>query len=259
MKKESSSYECFGLAGKNVLVTGSSRGIGRAFAFGLARCGANVAVHCVAENAGARSVVEEVEALGVKSALVPADLSKPGAAAGLFAGVLAAFGSLDILVLNASIEILEDFEEISSEHFDEQVTVNFKSSLELMQLALPAMRQRKWGRVVAVGSVQQALPHPKMVVYAAMKEAQMSMVRNLAKQVASEGVTINNLAPGAIGTDRNRERLQDEAYRRKVLDLIPAGRIGEPEDCVGALLLLCSDMGSYITGQNLYADGGMGL
>ena len=121
------------------------------------------------------------------------------------------------------------------------------------------MIERNWGRILTVGSVQEAKPHPDMVIYSALKAAQTLMVQNLAKQFAPHGVTINNLAPGVINTDRARARLTDPAYVNKVLSWIPAGHIGEAEDCAGAALLLCSDAGRYITGQSLFVDGGMSL
>jgi NAD(P)-dependent dehydrogenase (short-subunit alcohol dehydrogenase family) len=131
--------------------------------------------------------------------------------------------------------------------------------MELMQLAAPAMRERKWGRILTIGSVQEALPHPDMLVYAASKSAQESMTRNLARQLGGCGITVNNLAPGVILTDRNISRLGDEAYRQRVLDLIPTRTFGQPEDCAAAAVLLCSDAGRYINGANLFVDGGMQL
>jgi NAD(P)-dependent dehydrogenase (short-subunit alcohol dehydrogenase family) len=121
------------------------------------------------------------------------------------------------------------------------------------------MIERKWGRILTIGSVQEAVPHPDMLVYSALKAAQTLMVRNLAKQFAPHGVTINNLAPGVIDTDRSRIRLTEAAYLEKVLCKIPASYIGEADDCAGAALLLCSDAGRYISGQNLFVDGGMSL
>ena len=109
---------------------------------------------------------------------------------------------------------------------------------------------------VAVGSIQEAKPNPRLVVYAALKSAQTNMIVNLARQYAARGVTLNNLAPGAIGTERNAAVLDDPAYRARVEEQIPAKRIGIPQDCVGACLLLCSEAGAYITGSTLFADGG---
>ena len=116
------------------------------------------------------------------------------------------------------------------------------------------MASRGWGRVVAIGSVQQEKPHPAMFVYAGTKAAQFNWARSLARQFGGQGVTVNNLAPGAILTARNRVQMATEA--EALVQRIPAGRLGRPEDLVGAALLLCSDAGSYINGANLFVDGG---
>ncbi len=140
-----------------------------------------------------------------------------------------------------------------------QVRTNWQSGFELIQKAAPGMLERDWGRILTIGSVQEVNPHPDMVVYSALKAAQTLMVRNLAKQFAASRVTVNNLAPGVIDTDRNQRRLADGIYKAEVLSLIPAGHTGDPLDCVGAALLLCSEAGRYITGQSLLVDGGMSL
>jgi NAD(P)-dependent dehydrogenase (short-subunit alcohol dehydrogenase family) len=121
------------------------------------------------------------------------------------------------------------------------------------------MQRAKWGRILTIGSVQQARPHPEMLVYSATKAALANLVRSLAPQLARDGVTINNLAPGAIATGRNAEVLADEAYLRKVLAKIPLGYVGESHDCAGLAVILCSEAGRYITGQNVFVDGGMSL
>ena len=129
----------------------------------------------------------------------------------------------------------------------------------MIQVLAPPMQERGWGRILSIGSVQEVTPHPNMVVYAASKAAQTSMMLNLARQLASDGITLNNLAPGVIRTDRNVEALADGTYAEKVRASIPAGIFGQPSDCAGAALLLCSEAGRYITGQNLFVDGGMSL
>ena len=121
------------------------------------------------------------------------------------------------------------------------------------------MKEKGWGRIVTIGSVQQIRSHVEMIVYSATKVAQVSMVKSLAPQFAPFGVTINNLAPGAIATPRNDEVLSNQAYLTLVESKIPAGYVGQPEDCAGAAILLCSDAGRYITGQDLFIDGGMSL
>jgi NAD(P)-dependent dehydrogenase (short-subunit alcohol dehydrogenase family) len=244
----------FSLSGRNALITGSSRGIGAAMARGFAAAGAKVAVHCAGRIDEARRVAGEIG-----GCVVQADLGATGGAQACWDGAIAGLGRIDILVCNASIQIPKPWLEASGEDFDRQVQVNLRATWELLRLAAPGMGERSWGRILTIGSVQEAKPNPAMLVYAATKCAQTSMTLTLAKQLAPRGVTVNNIAPGVIDTERTRARIVDEAYRQRVMGWIPSGRIGEPEDCVGAALLLCSDAGSYITGQNLFVDGGMAL
>ncbi|OYW21757.1 MAG: hypothetical protein B7Z43_09415 [Sphingomonas sp. 12-62-6] len=119
------------------------------------------------------------------------------------------------------------------------------------------MRAKRWGRIVVIGSVQEAKPHPHMLAYAALKGAQENLVRNLALQLAADGVTVNNVAPGVIVTRRNQAPLADPEYARQVIERIPARAYGEPRDVAGAVLLLCSEAGRYITGATIPVDGGM--
>ncbi len=195
----------------------------------------------------------------MRSGITVADLAEPEAAQKVYADTLAALGPVDILVLNASVQIRKPWQEITLDEYRRQLDVNFGANLWLMQLFAPEMRRRKWGRILTLGSVQQVRPHPEMLVYSATKSALANMVRNLAPQLARDGITINNLAPGAIATVRNEQVLADEAYLHRVLAKIPAGFIGQPGDCAGLAVLLCSEAGRYITGQDLFVDGGMGL
>lgn len=247
------------LAGKRALVTGSSQGIGRAIAVALAEFGADVMVHCARDVTKAEAVRAEIERCGARSGITVADLADPDAAQQIHAETLAALGAVDILVLNASVQIRKPWPEITQDEYRRQVDVNFGACLWLLQQTVPAMQSRRWGRVLTIGSVQQARPHAEMLVYSATKAALENVVRNLAPQLASAGITVNNLAPGAIATGRNEQVLADPAYLRGVLAKIPAGFIGEPCDCAGLAVLLCSEAGRYITGQNLFIDGGMGL
>jgi glucose 1-dehydrogenase len=249
----------FSLSGRRALVTGSSRGIGAAIAEALAEAGADVVIHCTHDSEAARQVAAGAAALGVRAPFVAADLAQDGAAKELFHAAVAALGGLDIVVLNASLQIPRDWLSITRGELEQQVAVDYRSSLELLQLAAPMMCERRWGRLLTIGSVQEAKPHPQMLVYSSLKNAQTGLILSLAKQLAPHGVTANNLAPGVIDTDRTRSRLTDAAYVQRVVAAIPAGCIGAPADCAGAALLLCSDAGRYITGQNLFVDGGMSL
>ncbi len=247
----------FRLDGKTALVTGARREIGRAIALGLAGQGARVAVHHLGndeETRDAAEVVATMAAGGAEGRAFAADFATDDGAADLARDVLAAFGQVDILVINASIELVEPWTEITHARFDRQINVNLRSTMDLFQALIPPMEARGWGRVVTIGSVQQTLPHPGMLVYAGAKAAQHNWALNLARQCAGKGVTVNNLAPGIIATARNRDQLAaaGEELRQKV----PVGRLGRPDDLVGAAMLLCSDAGSYINGISLMVDGG---
>ena len=249
----------FDLTGRTALVTGSSRGIGRAIALGLAEYGATVAVHGTKPGEALDETLVEVQKLAPKSMAVIGDLATSAAATKVVTDAIAALGKLDILVANASVQIRKPWAEVTQAEAEHQMQVNFHSTLRMIHIAAPGMQQRKWGRILTIGSVQQVRPHPDMIVYAASKSAQENMVRNLAKQLGPDGVTVNNLAPGVIMTDRNVPILADEAYAERVRQVIPLRAFGESADCVGAALLLCSDAGRYLTGVDLFVDGGMGL
>lgn len=247
----------FSVAGKVALVTGARREIGRAIALGLAGQGARLAVHHAGgpeEEADANAVVAEA---GGGAQAFAADFAADAAGTGLAAAVTAAFGRVDILVLNASIELVEGYGTIDRARFDRQIAVNLRSTLELLQALVPPMATAGWGRVLTIGSVQQDRPSPDMLVYAGTKAAQFNWVLNLARQHGRQGVTVNNLSPGAILTARNREAMRTQAG--PLTQRIPVGRLGAPDDLVGAALLLCSDAGRYITGADLRVDGGLSI
>jgi glucose 1-dehydrogenase len=257
-----SPMKLFDLAGRRALVTGARRGIGRAIALAFAAQGAEVVVHHAGtpeEQVDADAVVQQAIANGGVAHAVAMDFSEAGSGTTLAETVRSTWGSIDILVLNASIEILQDYDSISTAAFDLQIAINLRAPLELIQAILPGMKQRGWGRVLAIGSIQQLRAHPQMLVYAGTKSAQMNWVRNLARQVDGSGVTVNNLAPGAIWTARNDMRMSNAEHRRQMEARIPVGRVGKAEDLVGGALLLCSDAGSYINGADLLVDGGASL
>lgn len=241
----------FNLTGKTALVTGSTQGIGKAIAAALAGQGARVIVH----GAGDLNKCKQAAADIPRASCAIANLAEADSAARLYGQT----GDVDILVLNASVQFRRPWNEITDEEFDAQIQVNLKAPLDLIRAYEPYMSKQGWGRILVIGSVQQHRPHPQMLMYAATKEAQMSIVKNLAKQLASRGITVNCLSPGVIATPRNEEALQNGAYVEQLLDGIPARRIGTAEDCAGAALLLCSEEGRYITGIELLADGGMHL
>ena len=228
------------------------RGIGRAIAIELAKDGYEVIVHCAGNIAKAEETKALIEAQGGSASIISADLCDMDSVK-----VLAeAMGEIDVLILNASLQIRRPWMEIPVEESYQHLNCNSAASLMLIQAAVPHMKEQKWGRIVTIGSVQEAKPHPDMLVYSASKAAQTNMVQSLSLQLAADGITVNNVAPGVIYTDRNMEALSDEAYAKQVTATIPVGFYGEPEDCVGIVSLLCSEQGRYITGKSIYVDGG---
>lgn len=240
------------LTGRTALVTGSSRGIGRAIAEAPTGAGAAVLVHGAPEHA---AEAEAVAAALPRSRALAMDLAAPGSGRALADAV----GAVDILVLNAAVEVRADWHAATETDTELQLGANLREPLALLQVLVPGMAARGWGRVLALGSVQSARAHPQMLVYAATKSALVSIVRTLARQVAPAGVTVNVLSPGAIATQRNEAALADPAYRAAVLAAITAGRLGRSEDCAPLALFLCSDAAAYVTGAELRVDGGMSL
>ncbi len=250
--------DMFDLSGRKALITGSSRGIGRSIAIALAEFGADVAINYVGAEDKARSAADACAAHGVNTTIVQGDLGDGDAVERVYHESVEALGPLDILVHNTSIQIQEDWLDVSRENFDRQMATNLWSGFRLMQLAAPGMCDRGWGRIVNIGSVQQVKPHKRMVPYAASKCALLSVVKNLAKQLGEFGVTVNNVAPGVINTDRNAEALQRLQYSKELHQSIPLRRWGSPDECAPTVVMLCSEAGAYITGADLYVDGGMG-
>ena len=236
---------------KRVLITGSTQGIGKALAMAFVKAGYHVCVHCSKDIEKAERVRKEI---GAHQAVV-CDLSNMDEVNGLYTKT----GVVDCLILNASVQYKELWQEITDETFDKQFDVNVKSTLKLIQAYYPAMKENGFGRIVTIGTVNQYRQHPELSVYSATKCAVMKLVEVIAKQVAPFGVTVNNVSPGAIATPRNESVYNDEEKRKAVEACIPMGRFGTAEDCVGAVLMLCGDQGAYITGVDINIDGGMKL
>lgn len=242
----------FDLTGKKVLITGSSSGIGAATADMLAQAGAEVFVHASRSLEKAQKVCDSIQ--GITHPVV-GDMSDPDIDQILYDQT----GDIDVLVNCASIQVRKAWDQVTEGEFMDVIRVNLLSSMKLIQKYVPHMKQQHWGRVILVGSIQQYKPHKDMLIYAASKEGQMSLVRNLAKQLSPFGITVNNMSPGTILTPRNRDVLAIKEYNDACIAGIPCGYIGEPRDCAGAVLLLASEEGRYINGIDILCDGGMHL
>ena len=241
----------FDLTGKTALVTGSTQGIGFEIANLLAKQGAKVYV----------SGAESFEKCKMASEKIPNSVPVQGNLLDIdeIDKLYMETGDVDILVLNASIQYKRKWDEFTLEEYDIQMNCNVKSSYLMIKNYAEGMKNKGWGRIVTIGSVNQYNQHPELSLYGVTKAAQKKMVENLAPQLAPYGITINNVAPGAINTPRNTEALKDEVFKNKVISSIPCGYIGETKDIAPAVLLLCSEEGRYITGSDLKIDGGMSL
>jgi len=258
----------FSMAGKRALITGASMSIGRSIALGFADHGASIAIHyakAADAKAGlpgaAQATLDEVRSRGVDACLVDTDLGIEGGGRRAVELAIERLGGIDVLVVCASIQIRQPFGEVTAAEIDAQVAIDFKASIELMQAALPPMKARGWGRVLTIGSINQVRPHPDLAVYAALKSAQHNLSMNLARQYAPFGVMINNLSPGLVATERNRWRREDAAAWQKIQATTsgPIGRAAQPDEMVGAAILLCSEAASYIAGIDLMVTGGGNL
>lgn len=254
----------FSLRGRRAFVTGGSVSIGRAIALALAEAGAGVAIQ-YAPTAdrdfglpdAADATCRELQALSHLAVAIPADFAVPGAAKAAAAEAAGKLGGLDILVINASIQSRRPFTEVSPRETADQTAINFNATIELLQATVPAMAANGWGRVLSIGSVNAHRPDAELSVYAALKAAQGNLIKNLARQYAASGVTLNTLSPGLVATERNRWRRADAGEWQAIQQRAnPMGRAGRPEDMVGAALLFCSDAGAFITGADLLATGG---
>lgn len=237
------------LTGKVALVTGGSRGIGRAIAVSLADAGAAVAVNYLQQAGQAHDFIEEIRGRGGRATAVAADVSQGAAVTDMIAAVEATLGPVDILVNNAGIGLVRGIDELTEADFDRTIAVNLKSAFLCMQAVLPGMRARGWGRIVNVSSgaargAGAVGPH-----YNASKAGLEGLTRGYAARLAKEGVTVNAVAPSLIETDMVRGGVASSPAR------IPLGRFGTPEECAQVVMMLIGN--AYMTGQTVALSGGL--
>jgi NAD(P)-dependent dehydrogenase (short-subunit alcohol dehydrogenase family) len=246
------------LQGRVALVTGAARGIGLAIGTALAEAGAHLIVHD-RDAAATQAAVDRLLQAGLSASQLVADLADAAAPARMRDALAAEGRQPDILVLCASVEMRESWDVVTDASMAAQSEINLHATVRLIQAFLPDMVARGFGRLIAIGSVQEARPNASHFYYAATKAAQTNMILNLARTLREPDITCNIIKPGAILTDRNRAVLTDPAYESAVLERIPLRRLGAARDCAGAALLLCSQEGAYINGAEIAVDGGLGL
>ena len=251
--------ERFSLAGHTALVTGSSRGIGREIALTLAQAGAAVILHGSRPSEALERAAAEVRGSDARVESVAADLCRADGAGRLAGACRKAGLEPDILVLNASVQEYVKLEEYDNAEFQREFQANVGSAFELIRQFSPAMRRNRWGRIVTIGSINQMRPAARLSIYSATKAALLNLTRNCARELAPYGITVNNIAPGVILTDRNATALRDQNLKEAILARIPAGRFATPEEIAGTALLLCGNAAAYLTGAEIPVAGGMQL
>ncbi|MBQ4421563.1 MAG: 3-oxoacyl-[Schwartzia sp.] len=243
------------LDGKCALVTGASRGIGRAVALKLASEGAKVALNFAGNEAAANEVRQEIEAMGGQAILVKADVADEAAVQDMVQKTADAFGRIDILVNNAGITRDGLLARMKEEEWDAVLSTNLKGVFLTTKAVAKLMMKQRAGRIVNMASVVGVSGNAGQANYSAAKAGVIGFTKTIARELASRGVTANAVAPGFIATDMTSV-LSDKA-KEAALTGIPLGRMGTPEDVAAAVLFLVSDQSSYITGQVLHVDGGM--
>jgi 3-oxoacyl-[acyl-carrier protein] reductase len=243
------------LQGKVALVTGASRGIGRAIALELARQGAKVAVNYAGSEAKANEVVEEIKNMGQEAFAIQADVSNAKAVDQMVKAVLERFERIDILVNNAGITRDNLLMRMKEEEWDDVINTNLKGVFNCTKAVTRPMMKQRYGRIVNIASIVGVSGNPGQANYVAAKAGVIGLTKTAARELASRNITVNAVAPGFITTDMT-DRLSEE-LKAEMLKQIPLARFGEPEDVAKVVSFLVSDAASYMTGQTLHVDGGM--
>ena len=246
------------LKDKVAIVTGGSGGIGKALCERLASEGAKIVINYRSSKDEAVETKKKIEQIGSEALIVRADLSQVEQITHLVRETIEQFGKVDILVNNAGLEIRDDFWDVTEEDYDLVLNVNLKAVFFATQAVVKHFREASTpGRIINISSVHEELPFPHFTSYCASKGGVKMITRNLAVELGSMGITINNVAPGAIATPINQSLLDNPEQLKKVTQNIPLGRLGEPEDVAGIVAFLASDEAKYITGSTFYVDGGL--
>lgn len=243
------------LTGKSVLVTGGSRGIGRACCLMLARAGASVAVNYRVESPSADLLVEEIESLGGEAFALAADVSKRADAEMLVDETVARFGNIDVLVNNAGIWKSSPIDEMSDGEWDEMIGVNLTGTFNCIRAAVPPMKEARSGRIINISSTAGQRGEAFSSHYAATKGAVISLTKSIAVELAPHGILVNCVAPGWTVTDMTRDDLLG-SRRESILQTIPLARAATAEEVAGAVVFLASELATFVTGEVLNVNGG---
>lgn len=240
------------------LVTGASRGIGRAIALGLAQRGFDLALNDIAtQGEMLKGVIAEITALGRRALPITADVSSKEQIQAMVKSAVAEFGRIDAVVNNAGILIASPVESLAEAHWDAVMDINAKGTFLVVQAVLPLMKAQAYGRIVNIASIGGKHGAPEQAHYSASKAAIMGFTRVLAQEVGPFGITANCICPGIILTDMGRVNLDDPTIRGAWQAKTAMARIGSPEDVAGPTAFFCSDDSAFVTGQTLNVDGGI--
>ncbi len=246
------------LSGKIALVTGSSQGIGQTIAMRLAQEGADVIINYYSHPETGDAAAEEIRKLGRRSVAIQADLSRMQGVEDLLKKSVEQFGGLDILVNNAGVEKHASFWEMSEADYDLVLDTNLKGAFFAAQeFVKHRMQVKQPGKIINISSVHEELPFPHFTSYCASKGGMKMMMRNIAIELAPFGITVNNIAPGAIETPINKALMNNPDKLKALLDNIPLGRLGTTNDVAGVAAFLASADADYITGTTIFVDGGL--
>ena len=247
-----------GLTGKVAIVTGAGTGIGQGIAERLAAEGAKVIVDYVGDPSGANATERAVEKAGGQAEIVAADITSMADVAALVDQAYKRFGAADILVNNAGVEHKSAFWDTQESEYDAVMAVNLRGPFFLTQAFVRRLRDaQKPGRIINISSVHEDMAFPGFTTYCCSKGGMRMFMRNLAVELGPLGITVNNVAPGAIITPINKTLLDDKPKLNALLDKIPLGRLGTPEDVAGLVAFLASDDAAYVTGSTFVVDGGL--
>ncbi len=243
---------------RRVLVTGSSRGIGKAIALAFAEAGYDVAVNAT-KLSRLTEVSSAIRGMGREALEVEGDVSNAADVKRIFKKIEENFGTLDVLVNNAGVQNRYPVDRMPENEWDKVIDVNLKGAFLCIKEAVRLMQNSDNPSIINITSVHETLPKPHYVHYSASKAALGMMTRTLALELADRGIRVNAIAPGAMATDMNRELLENKQKLQEVVDMIPLGRLGEPEEVAYVAVFLASDKAKYITGTTIYVDGGLRL
>lgn len=244
------------LAGSVALVTGSSRGLGRAAAVALAQAGADVAINYVRDRASAYRVAAECRAMNVRAIVIRADVASSAAVRAMVRTVKSKLGRVDILVANAGIWEESAIERLDDRRLRRTMDINVKGVFACCREVVPLMKARRSGRIILVASTAGQRGEAFHSQYAASKGAVISLTKSLAPELARHGILVNCIAPGWFATDMSAATMNNPRSRRAVLDTIPLRRVGRPEEFAGAVLFLASGLSTFVTGEVLNVNGG---